>query len=439
MSRKERGPYDPPKSPAGAARVVFYILSAIVILLLALTLYHVLAAGKDGEPPSVLGYSLFIVTTDSMEPEMPVGSAAVVRRTDPASLKAGDIITFREGLDVQGKLIVNTHRIAEVTEEDGQLAFRTKGDNSPEPDETLCTGEQVYGRAVFAIPKLGDFFNFIKTPLGLLCCIALPLVVLLIIEVINLICLSRKNAGEEDELPEEEAAVTAGPLAVAAAKKRSFARDASEEEELPPVRQPVTGKVEKAFPNGLPPVEPRGNSAPVKEEPVLPEPVLNFHPEVESVPLENPVNTIGGLSYVKPEVVNDDGVKLYATREFALFPQNAVAPEAAVNQQEPPAPVPEKKSFAASLSGPGKDRFQIEGIDVKVKPDSLSLSLADESCQRDIFITVAKECTRVTVANGSYEVNFSLLRSEQDDTQKVVIQKKRKPVEGVKDIPAVQR
>ena len=39
--------------------------------------------------------------------------------------------------------------------------------------------DQVLGRGISSMPGLGKFFAFVKTPLGLVCCIALPLGILL--------------------------------------------------------------------------------------------------------------------------------------------------------------------------------------------------------------------------------------------------------------------
>ena len=73
-----------------------------------------------------------------------------------------------------------------------------------------------------------------------------------------------------------------------------------------------------------------------------------------------------------------------------------------------------------------RDRFQIEGIDVNVKPDALKLSLDENGKGRDISITVTNEYTNVTVGSDENEINFALFRDSGDDGQKVIIQRKNK-------------
>ena len=108
----------------------FYIVSLALIVLLVAILFNVIITRKSGEPPSVFGYSLFIVTTPSMQGTLDPGSAVLVHKVDPDTLAVGDIITFKEGYDPDGKLVVNTHRIVNIEEAGDERVFRTKGDNN---------------------------------------------------------------------------------------------------------------------------------------------------------------------------------------------------------------------------------------------------------------------------------------------------------------------
>lgn len=92
------------------------------------------------------------VLTGSMNPEIEAGDVVLIDRTVHADLSKGDIIQFRRN----GHTVV--HRIVEMTQtEDGRTAFITKGDANNAPDSGQVLPDQVIGRYLFRIPKLGCF------------------------------------------------------------------------------------------------------------------------------------------------------------------------------------------------------------------------------------------------------------------------------------------
>ena len=453
MREKERNPYDPPRRRGRAGRIIFYVISSVLILLLVAVLCNVIMTRRNGQPPSVFGYSIFIVTTGSMEPEMPPGAAILVRRTAPAELKVGDVITFREGRDDNGKLLVNTHRIVEITQEGGAYAFQTKGDNNDAVDQKIRSESDLIGKALVVMPTLGKFFAFIKQPVGLAVCIAVPLLLLLIFEIVNLVRLSRHPAEEEDELeegeePDEEEALAEESFSPAVARRRTLAA-----EPAAPVTDPFpprgrAAEIGTTGPFQLPrvvPIQPAAAAEkPGREEPdrrpaaVRADPSglgigrpaagdYGFHirAEQEDIPLERVEPPAGRVSYVKPPVKFDPMLRRDSTQEFRLPEREKPAP-AAPAPAAPPKPRAEKPKFVADMVSQGRDQFQIEGIDVKVKPDALRLAIDADTKERDISITVTSEYTNVTVGTGENEVNFALFRDENDDGQKVIIQRKKK-------------
>ncbi len=386
--RSKRNPYDPPRR---AGRILLCTAASLLAVLLAAVLISVLLSRSRGEPPSVFGYSVYIVTGDSMEATMSAGDALLVRRTDPAELQAGDVITFSLGKDAQGRELVDTRRIVEVCPGETALSFRTQGDNLPEPDPELCPADQVLGRGISSMPGLGKFFAFVKTPLGLVCCIALPLGILLVFEVISLLRVSRRDREQEEEAEE------VSPLAMAVKLRQQS-------------RQAAARPLEYAFPEAA---QPEINQTETERIPIEP-----LH-----IPLERPEppRAPEPLPFEKPEPAPEP--KIRSTLEFA--PPQTVPPPPAVPAPSPPDPpaVPEPGAepaapFRASVGG-GKDRFRIEGIDVCVKPDSLSLALEEGS--REISITVTQDRTSVSVGPEGRAVCFSMLREGEE--QKVVIRR----------------
>lgn len=109
-------------------------------------------------------YRAYIVQSGSMEPALPVG--AIVFTQSAPSYEVGDIITFSPN---GGETLV-THRISS-TEGNG---FRTKGDANEDPDNLIVARDQIVGKSIFSIPKLGYFADFVRTPKGFVLLIVIP-------------------------------------------------------------------------------------------------------------------------------------------------------------------------------------------------------------------------------------------------------------------------
>jgi signal peptidase I len=130
-----------------AGRVVY--LSVILMLIAALVLINM--AKNRGEIPSLPGgFQLFTVESGSMEPTLNVGSVILCRKPQNAeSLKENNIVTFRT---LSGFIV--THRIVNViTDQDGNIAFRTKGDNpNNSTDQEVLTPDRVIAVFIARIP-----------------------------------------------------------------------------------------------------------------------------------------------------------------------------------------------------------------------------------------------------------------------------------------------
>lgn len=97
-------------------------------------------------------YTLSSIASDSMYPELQRGDGIIVKKlTDEEkdNLKVGDIIAFKDG----GFII--THRIIEITEEDGKKIYQTKGDNNTSKDVTKKGKDDIIGIVKIKIPYIG--------------------------------------------------------------------------------------------------------------------------------------------------------------------------------------------------------------------------------------------------------------------------------------------
>ena len=113
-----------------------------------------------------------------MEPTIEQGANIICQNVkDVSTLKVGDIIVFRsKDPAIYGQM--NTHRIVEITEKNGEIAFVTKGDANSGVDLYTVSPADIYGKVVFhtsAIKCFGLFFDFIHTKSGFVTVVILPL------------------------------------------------------------------------------------------------------------------------------------------------------------------------------------------------------------------------------------------------------------------------
>lgn len=95
-----------------------------------------------------------VILTGSMEPEIMPGDVTLVRKFKQESeiyaLAVGDVITFK----VEDILV--THRITEILcDEAGNLTFHTKGDNNESADTWELGPNDLRGRIIRTVPKIG--------------------------------------------------------------------------------------------------------------------------------------------------------------------------------------------------------------------------------------------------------------------------------------------
>ena len=152
---------------------------------------------------------MYIVNSDSMsKTDFDAGDLILVKEVDPSTLKEGDIITFMsQDTDHFGETI--THKIRKLTTDaEGNPGFITYGTTTDTDDETIVTYPYVLGQYKSHIPKLGTFFNFLKTTPGYFVCIFIPFMLIIIYEGVKFFNLFRRYKKEQmDEMEAERAKI----------------------------------------------------------------------------------------------------------------------------------------------------------------------------------------------------------------------------------------
>lgn len=176
------------------SRVLNIISVLIIVLAVAILLSAIFTRGED--TPSVMGYSFMKVLTGSMEPEIPTDSIVVTKEVDTATIKVGDVITYKSN-DPQMRGVPVTHRVTEV--DPAQGTFITKGDANVLEDKEPVLAQNVIGKVVFSSHILGVLIILISKPYVFFPLVIIPLLIIVIGNMRNTVRTARKIAKEEEE------------------------------------------------------------------------------------------------------------------------------------------------------------------------------------------------------------------------------------------------
>lgn len=172
--------------------IVFLVIMVAVVLFLFMSRIM-------GETPSVFGYYIFRVSSDSMEPTFTVGDVILVHKTDAEDIQKDDIITYKSkdgsmyGRDV-------THRvITDPVIKNDVYYYQTQGDAENAPLDKAISYDQVEGKYVRKLTVLGALYGFLATPTGLIVFVAV-IIVLFGYELISLLISDKKSDKIDEKL-----------------------------------------------------------------------------------------------------------------------------------------------------------------------------------------------------------------------------------------------
>lgn len=176
---------------------IINVISAIMIVAATVVLVSVLI-NPAGTAPSICGYSVLRVVSQSMEPTIVVDELLLVKKRDASEIEKGDIITFySRNEELQGML--NTHRVVDIENVGGELKFSTKGDANTLVDNELVLEEDILGEVVATSVILGKIVDLLLNPIGFVIFIIIPLIIIIVINFINVIRTAKEVSEEESE------------------------------------------------------------------------------------------------------------------------------------------------------------------------------------------------------------------------------------------------
>lgn len=176
--------------------VLVWLMVAVAVFMMIFTIISVNTFNRNDR--DIFGYRAYIVLSDSMSAtSFDAGDLVLVKEVDPTTLQAGDIIAF-QSQDTENYGQTVTHKIRQkTTDANGNPGFITYGTTTNVDDETVVTYPFILGKYQAALPKVGTFFQFLKTPQGYIVCILIPFLLLIIYQGLNCVKIFRMYKAEQ--------------------------------------------------------------------------------------------------------------------------------------------------------------------------------------------------------------------------------------------------
>ncbi len=129
--------------------VMYIILIPILIYNVSLIFQTIINTNKT---PSFFGIKTYVIVSGSMKPNINIGDIVIVKNIeDKEDIKIGDVISFRKGQSII------THRITNIQYDENQtIKITTKGDNNNTEDSEEISYDDIEGKVIKIIPKLGN-------------------------------------------------------------------------------------------------------------------------------------------------------------------------------------------------------------------------------------------------------------------------------------------
>lgn len=153
-----------------------------VTLLIYVADIKIRAMKGDNSPPK---FNAYVVLTGSMLPDIKINDVVVTKKIPEDKLKIGDIVTFYTP-DPRFNGIIVTHRIVDILNNNGKKEYRTKGDNNNVEDTALINYDNIVGKVILKVPRLGYVQVFLATQGGWIFVILIPSLAIISYDIMKL-------------------------------------------------------------------------------------------------------------------------------------------------------------------------------------------------------------------------------------------------------------
>lgn len=174
--------------------IMYAIIVILVLVGVVLLSYFIdfTIKGRNLETPL---YGAYVIVTGSMEPLIKVQDAVIIKRAEVEDIKVGDVVTYRS-TDPSFYGILITHRVINIEDSNNEKIFITKGDHNNTIDRTPVKFNQIQGKVVMRVPKIGYIKYFLIEYYGWIIAVLVPSVAIISYDIVKLFK-NVKNKQEE--------------------------------------------------------------------------------------------------------------------------------------------------------------------------------------------------------------------------------------------------
>lgn len=182
-------------------KIIYTVFIILFSMVMVLYLIYICLEGKD-----LFGYRLYTMPDNSMKGSYNKNDVLLVDDNNDIILETGnDIVYYGSAGGLEGRLII--HRILRVDNtKKNNITFVTQGITSSLPDPPISR-KDILGKVLGKISLLTELNHIIKSQLGFLLVVFLPLVLILTIEIMRTVVslsLEKNNPILEDRGKDEK-------------------------------------------------------------------------------------------------------------------------------------------------------------------------------------------------------------------------------------------
>ena len=165
--------------------IVIFLVCVIAFVLIAYVFLAQIHKDDNNYKPSI---SFYTIVSPSMNPVIKVYDVVVnIKPSGPEDIEIGDIITYVSTNSTSEGMTI-THRVVAITKaENGNYEYQTQGDNNSEPDGVLVTFDNVIGKEIMIIPKLGKIQFLLANKKSWLLLLLIPVMIFVFKDIYDLI------------------------------------------------------------------------------------------------------------------------------------------------------------------------------------------------------------------------------------------------------------
>lgn len=165
--------------------IVIFLVCVIAFVLIAYVFLAQIHKDDNNYKPSI---SFYTIVSPSMNPVIKVYDVVVnIKPNGPEDIEIGDIITYVSTNSTSEGMTI-THRVVAITKaENGNYEYQTQGDNNSEPDGVLVTYDNVIGKEIMIIPKLGKIQFLLANKKSWLLLLLIPVMIFVFKDIYDLI------------------------------------------------------------------------------------------------------------------------------------------------------------------------------------------------------------------------------------------------------------